>query len=475
MPAGPRKNMRLVASLPRPEGFSFRSEAAGRPARRHRRRRRRQSRRPASRRQNNPQATAVRLRSRQCAGLFELGHCLPGASARSSGTSTRLQHLRHRGTRGAETARLGRVPRRTGRRLGVRTPALLRRSSRRADAIDCGTQGVQDAGQRRAASAASASSTSATSSKPQQVAAVQTCRGSHTHTLVTAKSDTAEHLRLRVRHRHGARGRRARRLLGPRSEGRSEHGALQHRRHPGAARRAREGARSSTVRGSSRDAKTGDIAGLCGPAAITAPARRRRRSTNQCHDITVFPEVGLAAGACSGNGILLDISDPVHPGAARRTWRTRTSPTGTRRRSTTTARRCSSPTSGAAARVRAAARPICPNWGADAIFDIVDQQAEVRRATTRCRRRRPTPRTASRTTASLIPVPGRDIMVQAWYQGGVSVFDFTDSAHPVEIAFFDRGPLDAKQPDHRRLLVDLLVQLAASTAPRSRAASTSSG
>ena len=45
---------------------------------------------------------------------------------------------------------------------------------------------------------------------------------------------------------------------------------------------------------------------------------------------------------------------------------------------------------------------------------------------------------------SLIPVPGRDIMVQAWYQGGLSVFDFTDSAHPVEIAFFDRGPIDAK-------------------------------
>ena len=44
---------------------------------------------------------------------------------------------------------------------------------------------------------------------------------------------------------------------------------------------------------------------------------------------------------------------------------------------------------------------------------------------------------------SIIPVPGRDIMVQGWYQGGVSVVDFTDSANPVEIAFFDRGPLDA--------------------------------
>ena len=59
---------------------------------------------------------------------------------------------------------------------------------------------------------------------------------------------------------------------------------------------------------------------------------------------------------------------------------------------------------------------------------------------------------------SLIPVPGRDIMVQAWYQGGVSVFDFTDSATPVEIAFFDRGPIDAKNLIARRLLVGLLVQ-----------------
>jgi len=41
-------------------------------------------------------------------------------------------------------------------------------------------------------------------------------------------------------------------------------------------------------------------------------------------------------------------------------------------------------------------------------------------------------------------VPGRDIMVQGWYQGGLTVFDFTDSEHPVEIAYFDRGPIDAK-------------------------------
>ena len=76
---------------------------------------------------------------------------------------------------------------------------------------------------------------------------------------------------------------------------------------------------------------------------------------------------------------------------------------------------------------------------------------------------------------SLIPVPGRDIMVQSWYQGGVSVFDFTDAATPFEIAYFDRGPLDATQLITGGLLVELLVQRLYLRAPRSPAASMSSG
>ena len=75
---------------------------------------------------------------------------------------------------------------------------------------------------------------------------------------------------------------------------------------------------------------------------------------------------------------------------------------------------------------------------------------------------------------SLIPIPGRDVMVQAWYQGGISVFDWTDAAHPKEIAFFDRGPVDADAAGDRRLLVGVLVQRRSSSAPRSRADSTSS-
>ena len=96
-------------------------------------------------------------------------------------------------------------------------------------------------------------------------------------------------------------------------------------------------------------------------------------------------------------------------------------------------------------------------WGANAIFDIVDRKMRFAGYY-----KMPAPQTEQENcvahNGSLIPVPGRDIMVQAWYQGGVSVFDFTDPARPVEIAFFDRGPIDPKDLITRRILVDLLVQ-----------------
>jgi hypothetical protein len=188
------------------------------------------------------------------------------------------------------------------------------------------------------------------------------------------------------------------------------------------------------------DANTGAIAGL-EKGGDRGPGAQRASVTNQCHDITVYPEVGLAAGACSGNGILLDISDPVHPvrldAASDKNfayWHSATfNNDGTKVVFTDewgggTAPRCR------------ASDPL--NWGADAIFDIVDRKLVFRGYY-----KMPAPQTETENcvahNGSIVPVPGRDIMVQGWYQGGVSVFDFTDSAHPVEIAFFDRGPLDA--------------------------------
>ena len=141
--------------------------------------------------------------------------------------------------------------------------------------LDCGTQGV--------AAAVSAERFRGVRifditdlKKPKQVAAVQTCRGSHTHTLVTDPERQGEPLRLRIGHGHGPVGRGARRLLRRRAEGRPEHGALQHRRDPGAARRAGEGRASSTGRASSPIRRPAPSP-ACGRAATTARARRRRR------------------------------------------------------------------------------------------------------------------------------------------------------------------------------------------------------
>ena len=143
-----------------------------------------------------------------------------------------------------------------------------------------------------------------------------------------------------------------------------------------------------------------------------------------------------------------------------------TSPTphsrsGTPRRSTTTAPSCSSPTNGAAARSRCASRSI-PRCGAATRCSTSRARATAAictsAATSRCRRGRPRRENCVAHNGSLVPVPGRDIMAQAFYQGGATVFDFTDSANIKEIAYFDRGPIDAKQPGHRRLLVGLLLQ-----------------
>ena len=174
------------------------------------------------------------------------------------------------------------------------------------------------------------------------------------------------------------------------------------------------------------------------------PGTQPSRLTNQCHDITVYPEMGLAAGACSGNGILMDISDPVNPKRLDHVDRQELRLLALGHVQQRRHQESCSPTSGAAVRGRAAARRICCNWGADAIFDIVDKKLVFKGYY-----KMPAPQTDQENcvahNGSLIPVPGRDIMVQGWYQGGISVFDFTDSANPVEIAFFDRGPVDAKQ------------------------------
>lgn len=190
------------------------------------------------------------------------------------------------------------------------------------------------------------------------------------------------------------------------------------------------------------DADSGTLAGLW-DGGDHGEGTQTTSQTNQCHDITTFPEIGLAAGACSGNGILLDISDPadpqrldqvIDPGFAY--WHSATfNNDGTKVIFTDEW--------GGGGRPRCRAQdPL--TWGADAFYDIVDGRLQFR-----SHYKMSAPQTDTENcvahNGSLIPVPGRDLFVQAWYQGGVSVVDFSESANPVEIAYFDRGPIDTEE------------------------------
>jgi hypothetical protein len=162
--------------------------------------------------------------------------------------------------------------------------------------------------------------------------------------------------------------------------------------------------------------------------------------TRGCHDITVYSAIGLAAGACSGNGILLDISDPVNPKRIDAVtdpnyafWHSANfSNDGTKVLFT------DEWGGGGQPRCRAT-DPM--NWGADAIFRLNNGKL-----TLASYYKMPAPQTDLENcvahNGSLIPVPGRDIEVQSWYQGGISIVDFTDITHPIEIGYFDRGPVN---------------------------------
>jgi hypothetical protein len=306
--------------------------------------------------------------------------------------------------------------------------------------IDCGTQGVQttvSAERFRGIRIFDITDVN----KPKQVAAVQTCRGSHTHTLVTDPNDAAN---LYVYGSGTSSVRSAEELAGcsgldPKQDPDTALFSIDVIQVPLAAPQSAKIVNRPRI---FADSATGNLAGLW-QGGNHGEGTQSSRATNQCHDITVFPEVGLAAGACSGNGILLDIKDPKNPvrldQAVDRNfayWHSATfNNDGTKVIFTD--------------EWGGGTRPRCrasdpPTWGADAIFDIVDRKLRFGGYY-----KMPAAQTEQENcvahNGSLVPVPGRDIMVQAWYQGGLSMFDFTDAAHPVEIAFFDRGPLDAKQ------------------------------
>ena len=278
-------------------------------------------------------------------------------------------------------------------------------------------------------------------SAPRQIAAVQTCRGSHTHTQVPSPTDPNV-LYIYV---SGTSSVRKSGELAMCSDG--EPGA-----NPETARysidvikvplNAPEQAAIVSRPRIFADRETGEIAGLWKGGRFGV-AGQETAGTNQCHDITAYPEIGLAAGACSGNGILLDISDPERPSRISELfdpdmayWHSATfNAAGDKVLFT------DEWGGGVAARCRAEDPA---TWGADLITTIEDGRLVGKNFF-----KLPSVQTASENcvahNGNLIPVPGRDLMVQAWYQGGVSIVDFTDPARPFEIASFDRGPIDAER------------------------------
>jgi hypothetical protein len=274
-------------------------------------------------------------------------------------------------------------------------------------------------------------------SNPRQVAAIQSCRGSHTHSLVTDPNDS-ENVYVYIQGTGSVRP--TEELAGcsgadPDEDPNTSLFRIEVVRVPLAAPERAEIVNMPRI---FADEQTGDIAGLWAGGDHGAGTQESRR-TNQCHDITAFPAIGLAGGACSGNGILLDITDVENPRRVDEVvdpnfayWHSATfNNDGTKIVFT------DEWGGGSAPRCRASDPP---TWGANAIFTIDDGKMELAGYY-----KLPVPQTDTENcvahNGSIIPVPGRDLMVQAWYQGGLSIMDFTDPANPFEIAFFDRGPL----------------------------------
>lgn len=279
--------------------------------------------------------------------------------------------------------------------------------------------------------------------RPAQVGQVQTCRGSHTHSVVSGPGRDGSI----IVYNSGT---------GPVRKGEELKGCVGD--VPGDERTAlfRIDVIEIPVADPSRariidspavfaDPATGTIAGLWRGGQHGEGTQETSR-TDRCHDITVFPARSLAAGACAGNGIIFDISNPrkprridavTDPGFAF--WHSATfNNDGTKVLFTD--------------EWGGGSRPRCRvqdprNWGADAIYDIVDGKLQFR-SYYKLPANQSEEQNCVAHNGSVIPVPGRDIFVQSWYQGGISIVDFTDSARPVEIAYFDRGPISGDELVH---------------------------
>lgn len=275
--------------------------------------------------------------------------------------------------------------------------------------------------------------------RPVQVGAVQTCRGSHTHSVVSGPGRNGK---IIVYNSGTSSVRDEDEMPGCFDESPGDYRTALFRidvieipvKDPSKSRIVH----SPTV---FADPEQGVLAGLW-RGGDHGDDTQETSETDQCHDITVFPTKNLAAGACSGNGILFDISDPLNPKRIDAVLDTGFAYWHSATFNNDGSKVIFTDEWGGGGRPRCRAfDPV--TWGANAIYDIVDGKLEFQSYF-----KLPAPQVEQENcvahNGSIVPVPGRDIFVQAWYQGGLTLIDFTDSSAPREIAYFDRGPIDAE-------------------------------
>ena len=326
--------------------------------------------------------------------------------------------------------------------------------------LDCGLQGISDSVSRERFRGIRIFEISDLA-HPNYVASVQTCRGSHTHTVLVDPKDQ-DNVYVYISGSAGVRS--PSELAGcsaltPDQDPNSALFRIEVIKVPLASPKDAKVVSSPRIFTdlgpvTAHAAPAADVAAQAAAAAARAAAGGAagraggpggrgagpRTGPTQCHDITVYPAIGLAGGACGGYGLLLDIRDPVNPrriGAAADSnmsfWHS-----ATFNNDGSKILFSDEWGGGSAPRCRSTDKY---EWGADALFTLVDNKM-----TFKSYFKMPAAQTSFENcvahNGSLIPIPGRDVMVQSWYQGGISIFDWTDAAHPKEIAFHDRGPLD---------------------------------
>jgi hypothetical protein len=275
--------------------------------------------------------------------------------------------------------------------------------------------------------------------KPKQVAAVQTCRGSHTHSLVVDPNDKNN---VYVYVSGTSFVRQSEELAGCSGEKPDKDPATALFRID-VIKVPLASPQDAKIVSSPRvfiDPRTGALNGLNNGGTHGKNGIEKPSDSDQCHDITVYSAIGLAAGACSGNGIVLDIKDPVNPKRLDAVNDPNYSYWHSASFSNDGSKVVFTDEWGGGLGARCRAND--PNkWGADAVFSLKDNKLSFE-SYYKLPAAQGNSENCVAHNGSLIPIPGRDIEVQAWYQGGISVMDFTDGEHPTEIAYFDRGPID---------------------------------